>query len=74
MTVCGGSSSTQRCLLQVQLGVECTYERCVLRGDEVAHCRSACVCAHALSPLQVSEIKVVLKEVLADAVPPGEDD
>jgi len=43
-------------LAMVQLGVECTYERCVLRGDEV------------------SEIKVVLKEVLADAIPPGEDE
>jgi hypothetical protein len=32
-----------------------TYERCVLRGDDV------------------SEIKVVLKEILADAIPAGED-
>lgn len=41
-------------LEMVQLSVACTYEKCVLRGDDV------------------SEIKVVLLEVLADAVPPGE--
>ena len=35
------------------MAVECSYERCVLRGDDV------------------SEIKVVLKEILADAIPPG---
>ena len=42
-------------LEMVQLSVECTYERCVLRGDDV------------------SEIKVVLKEVLVDAIPAGEE-
>jgi len=42
-------------LEMVQMSVVCTYERCVLRGDEV------------------SEIKVVLKEILADAIPAGEE-
>mmetsp|Transcript_18852 Transcript_18852/g.32576 ORF Transcript_18852/g.32576 Transcript_18852/m.32576 type:complete len:85 (-) Transcript_18852:47-301(-) len=42
-------------LENVQMAVECSYERCVLRGDDV------------------SEIKVVLKEILADAIPPGEE-
>jgi hypothetical protein len=37
------------------MAVVCSYERCVLRGDDV------------------SEIKVVLKEILADAIPPGEE-